>query len=130
MRGLFELAAALEEGVVGDGEAVSLVVNAGDELGEVVSHRDLSDEDQSVYVPAVSTTLISDVTSSHEAPSWADSAMTDTVRLRGLVVGETYTVTDTLHLRADDGSDDGALMVNDDEALTASSSFEKSLRRS
>lgn len=95
-----------------------------DELGEVVSHRDLSDEDQSVCVPWISTTLISDITSDHEAPSWADSTMTDTVRLRGLVVGETYTVTDTLHLRADDGSDDGALMVNDDEVLTASSSFE------
>ncbi|MDM8271525.1 VaFE repeat-containing surface-anchored protein [Thermophilibacter provencensis] len=95
-----------------------------DENGEVASHRDLSDEDQSVSVPAISTTLISNVTSNHEAPSWADSAMTDTVHLRGLVVGETYTVTDTLHLRAEDGSDDGHLTNDDDKALTASSSFE------
>lgn len=98
----------------------------GDRL--VASHAALDDEGQTVYVPGIRTELTSDATSDHEAPSWADSALTDTVTLVGLVPGETYTVTDTLHLRGGDGSDEGPIKDAGGNELTASRTFEATER--
>ena len=46
--------------------------------------------------PAVATTLLSDATAGHDAPSYADSTVTDTVSLTNLSVGESYEVRGTL----------------------------------
>lgn len=48
--------------------------------------------------PSIDTTLLSDATASHNAPSYAGSTVTDTAALRNLVVGQTYTVRGTLRL--------------------------------
>ena len=49
-------------------------------------------------MPSIGTTLLSDATASHNAPSYAGSTVTDTAALRNLVVGQTYTVRGTLRL--------------------------------
>ncbi len=46
--------------------------------------------------PAVATTLLSDTTAGHDAPSYADSTVTDTVSLTNLSIGESYEVRGTL----------------------------------
>lgn len=84
----------------------------GDEL--VASHEDPSDRDQTVWVPGVTTTLLSNVTAAHDAPSHADSVVTDTVALTGLVPGERYEVAGTL--RTVEASDDGSLVAGEELA--------------
>ena len=86
-------------------------------------HADPTDEYQTLWVPAVTTTLLSDTTSDHDGPSWADSAVTDSVTLANLVPGESYAVTGELHVRASDGTDAGALKGNDGEPVTATAEF-------
>ena len=67
--------------------------------GELVaSHDALDDEGQTVRVPALGTTLLSDATSGHDAPSYASSTLTDTVDLRNLPVGSACTVRGTLRI--------------------------------
>ena len=85
----------------------------------VLRHADPGDAEQTVYVPTIRTALTSDVTSDHEAPSWADSGLTDTVTLTNLVEGETYQVSGELRLRDEDGGDAGALVDADGEAVRA-----------
>lgn len=85
----------------------------------VAEHADPTDEHQTLWVPAITTTLLSDATSEHDAPSWANGSVTDTVTLSNLVVGETYTVTGELRVRGFDGSDAGALVGKDGEPVTA-----------
>lgn len=55
--------------------------------------------------PAVATTLLSDATADHDAPSYANSTVTDTVNLTNLSVGESYEVRGTLRTveRGEDG---------------------------
>lgn len=62
----------------------------------VASHVDLADEDQTVRVPGVRTTLLSDATAAHDAPSYASSCVTDTVSVQGLVAGKRYELEGTL----------------------------------
>ncbi len=89
----------------------------------VAEHADPTDEYQTLWVPAVTTTLLSDVTSDHDAPSWADGAMTDTVTLTNLVPGEDYELRGTLHVRGSEGEDKGELVGEDGEPVTASEAF-------
>lgn len=90
----------------------------------VAEHADPSDAKQTVYVPAISTALLSDNTADHDAPSWADSAVTDTVTLQNLVVGEQYCVTGSLHVRDDEGADAGVLTSSDGTEASATTTFE------
>ena len=94
----------------------------------VASHDDPDDEDQTLYVPGIATTLLSDATSDHDAPSWADSKMTDTVHLTGLTVGESYVVSGELRLRSDDGGDEGPVTTEAGEPVMGQLSFQASAR--
>lgn len=63
----------------------------------VAQHKDLKDAKQTVSLPAISTSAISDDTKSKMI--WVDTTtakVTDTVTYKNLVVGNTYTVTTTL----------------------------------
>ncbi len=88
-----------------------------DESTLVAEHADPNDKDQTLYVPGVSTTLLCEATSGHDAPSETDATLSDTVTLTGLVPGERYTVSDELRLRDADGNDAGP--ASDDESAPA-----------
>lgn len=70
-----------------------------DESGELVAkHADSSDADQTLWIPSIDSELTADQTLSHTAPAVNDTAVTDTLTLTNLVIGETYIVSDTLML--------------------------------
>lgn len=92
----------------------------------VAAHEDLADEGQTVRVPAVRTTLLSDVTAAHDAPSHASSTVTDTVSLSGLTPGERYELAGTL--RVVEADEDGTAAAGD-EVATARTSFVASEER-
>ncbi len=95
--------------------------------GELVaSHEDLGDEDQTVTVPEVGTTLSGDL--DQEADATAETiTLVDTVSYSGVTPGVAWTVTGTLHLRevAEDGtvSDGGVVTDADGNPITATASF-------
>ena len=88
---------------------------------EVTSHADLSDEGQTVTVPAIHTTLQGDA--GHESAATSHVTLTDTVEYTGLTPGKSYTATGTLHLVNDDGTDGGAVRDADGGEVTARASF-------
>lgn len=94
----------------------------------LAEHADLTDEGQTVLVPSIGTTLLSDSTSDHDAPSWADSGVTDTVRLTNLVVGEEYSVKGELRVRAADGTDAGAAASTTGQGAKAETTFKATER--
>lgn len=91
----------------------------------VASHDSLDDDAQTVRVPSIGTTLLSDATASHNAPSYAGSTVTDTAALRNLIVGRTYTVRGTLRLV--DVGEDGSPRPGESVA-EAESTFEATQR--
>jgi hypothetical protein len=88
---------------------------------EVASHADLSDEGQTVTVPAIHTTLQGDA--GHESAATSHLTLTDTVEYSGLTPGKSYTATGTLHLVNDDGTDGGEIKDSDGADVTASATF-------
>lgn len=88
---------------------------------EVASHADLSDEGQTVTVPAIHTTLQGDA--GHESAATSHVTLTDTVEYTGLTPGKSYTATGTLHLVNPDGTDGGAVKDADGDEVTASATF-------
>ena len=63
---------------------------------DLVIHADLGDENQTVRVPEIGTTLKDEATRDHIAHIDGNVILTDTVSYTGLVPGKTYTVTGTL----------------------------------
>lgn len=55
-------------------------------------------DDEVIPDPVITTLLLSDATSDHDAPSYDASTVTDTARLANLQVGQTYTVSGELRL--------------------------------
>ena len=91
----------------------------------VATHADITDEGQSVHFVDLHTTA-TDQSGMHEHQvTDADSAMviTDAVDYTNLVPGREYTVTGTLHLVGEDGTDGGALTDADGDDVTASTTF-------
>ena len=89
------------------------------------SHADLSDEGQSIHVPAIATTLTGPE-GSKEIEVSGDTLpleLTDTVSYRNLIAGKQYTLTGTLHLKGADGSDAGLLMGRDGKTVEATTTF-------
>lgn len=85
---------------------------------EVAKHEDIDDEDQTVTVPKIGTTLTGDV--DHEADASKKTiTLTDTVKYENLEVGKTYTVTGTLI----DKAAIKALTDKDGKEITASTQF-------
>ena len=62
----------------------------------VASHTDISDTDQTIYVPSIKTTIIDSENGSHNATADKEITLIDTVRYNGLEVGRKYSVTGTL----------------------------------
>ena len=88
---------------------------------EVASHADLSDQGQTVTVPAIHTTLQGDA--GHESAATSHVTLTDTVEYSGLTPGKAYTATGTLHLVNADGTDGGVAKDADGKDVTASATF-------
>ena len=62
----------------------------------VASHTDISDTDQTIYVPSIKTTIIDSENGSHNAAADEEITLIDTVRYNGLEVGRKYSVTGIL----------------------------------
>lgn len=62
----------------------------------VATHEDLSDGEQSLYLPAIETTLADKGDGDKEVTSSSESQLTDTVSYQGLIPGETYHLEGTL----------------------------------
>lgn len=66
----------------------------------VVSHNDLEDEDQTVYIPKVRTTAKSAATNSHQGEASKEEKIVDKVMYNNLVIGKEYEVKGTLMNKA------------------------------
>ena len=85
---------------------------------EVAIHADITDEDQTVYIPKVRTTAIADDTKDHVTEAKKDVTIVDTVSYEGLEVGREYTVKGVLMNKAT-----GEAITVNDEKVTASATF-------
>ena len=85
---------------------------------EVAIHADITDEDQTIYIPKVRTTAIADDTKDHVTKAKKDVTIVDTVSYEGLEVGCEYTVKGVLMNKATGE----AIIVNGKE-VTAESTF-------
>lgn len=110
--------------------AVTTLANAN---GELVRHADMNDENQTVYVPKIGTTLADEKTGEQSivaSPDEGGSApvtLKDTVSHENLLAGEEYVLEGTLHVmsRDEDGSpsDEGPLTGADGETATVKTTF-------
>jgi len=90
----------------------------------LVAHRDGHDYDLGTIddkTIGIQTELTSD--GAHAANCATATTLTDTVSYSGLVPGTEYTVTGTLHLVADDGTDAGTIKGADGTDVTATTTF-------
>lgn len=85
----------------------------------VASHTDISDTDQTIYVPSIKTTIIDSENGSHNAAADKEITLIDTVRYNGLEVGRKYSVTGTLV----DKETIKALLDDAGKEITASNEF-------
>ena len=86
---------------------------------EVAVHADIEDEDQTVHIPEIKTTLADPSDSEHDVLASEDIVLVDTVEFKNLIVGKEYTVTGTLY---DQETNAPALDDNGNE-ITAESTF-------
>ena len=85
----------------------------------VASHTDISDTDQTIYVPRIKTTIIDSENGIHNAAADKEITLIDTVRYNGLEVGRKYSVTGTLV----DKETRKALLDDAGKEITASNEF-------
>lgn len=86
--------------------------------GVIAEHEDITDENQTVKIPSIGTTLTGDI--DHQANgSASEITLTDTVSYKNLEVGKQYTMTGTL-MDKDTGE---AVLGADGKAITAQTSF-------
>ena len=74
------------------GEAVVAFERVEADGVEYAVHADLEDEDQTVRIPRIGTTLVDATTGTHASLAGEAYSLVDTVTYQGLVPGETYTV--------------------------------------
>jgi hypothetical protein len=86
-------------------------------------HADIADDEQTVHMPAIGTTLIDATDGNHEATADETIALIDRIAYNGLTVGQAYTVTGTLHIRDDSGADAGVALDAKGNPITASQTF-------
>ena len=89
---------------------------------KVAAHANISDENQTVRFPSVHTTATAE-DGSKVAPASETATIVDTVAYDNLTVGESYTVSGTLHLRDADGNDAGTVKDASGNDVVASKSF-------
>ncbi|MBQ9058867.1 MAG: VaFE repeat-containing surface-anchored protein, partial [Atopobiaceae bacterium] len=87
----------------------------------VATHADLTDEGQTVYFPEARTNA-TDKADGDKTVDPTVVTVVDKVTYSNLVVGKTYTVSGTLHVKNDNGSDGGPLVI-DGKEVTASKTF-------
>lgn len=85
----------------------------------VASHTDISDTDQTVYVPKIRTTIFDSENGSHNSAADKDITLIDTVRYNGVEIGRRYTVVGTLV----DKETCNALLDDAGNKITASNEF-------
>ena len=85
----------------------------------VASHTDISDTDQTVYVPKLRTTIFDSENGSHNSAADEDVILIDTVRYNGVEIGRKYTVVGTLV----DKETGNALLDDAGNKITASNEF-------
>ena len=85
---------------------------------EVAIHADITDKDQTVYIPKVRTTAIADDTKDHVTEAKKDVTIVDTVSYEGLEVGREYTAKGVLMNKAT-----GKAITVNGEKVTASATF-------
>ena len=85
----------------------------------VASHTDISDTDQTVYVPKIRTTIFDSENGSHNSAADEDVTLIDTVRYNGVEIGRKYTVVGTLV----DKETGNALLDDAGNKITASNEF-------
>ena len=85
----------------------------------VASHTDISDTDQTVYVPKLRTTIFDSENGSHNSAADEDIILIDTVRYNGVEIGRKYTVVGTLV----DKETGNALLDDAGNKITASNEF-------
>lgn len=91
----------------------------------VGSHADLGDEAQSIYVPAIATTL-ANAEGAKQVVVENDPFMvglTDTVSFHNLIPGKEYLLKGELHLKGANGEDTGVLMGTDGNPIEAQATF-------
>lgn len=86
---------------------------------EVAIHKDLAEEEQSVYFPMISTALSETETGLSLAEPKAELSLTDTVSYANVHAGEEYVVTGTL-MNPETGE---AVLGADEKPVTASAAF-------
>lgn len=102
--------------------------------GETMSfwHNEIGDEDETVWVPSIHTTIawtsssmgnVEDALKGALVASVGTHGLTDTVSYEGLKPGQEYTLTGTLHVRAANGTDEGALKDALGKDITARATF-------
>lgn len=85
----------------------------------VASHTDISDTDQTIYVPKLRTTIFDSENGSHNSAADEDITLIDTVRYNGVEIGRRYTVVGTLV----DNETGNALLDDAGNKITASNEF-------
>ena len=85
----------------------------------VASHTDISDTDQTIYVPKLRTTIFDSENGSHNSAADEDIILIDTVRYNGVEIGRKYTVVGTLV----DKETGNALLDDAGNKITASNEF-------
>ena len=85
----------------------------------VASHTDISDTDQTVYVPKIRTTIFDSENGSHNSAADEDVILIDTVRYNGVEIGRKYTVVGTIV----DKETGNALLDDAGNKITASNEF-------
>ena len=85
---------------------------------EVAIHADITDKDQTVYIPKVRTTAIADDTKDHVTKAQKDVTIVDTVSYEGLEVDREYTVKGVLMNKAT-----GKVITVNGKEVTAESTF-------
>ena len=89
----------------------------------VATHADVTDEDQSVHFVDLHTTATDMADGDHEIAATTSQAVVDSVEYTNLVPGREYTVTGTLHVVTEDGTDGGTLKEDDGDGVTATTTF-------
>ena len=84
---------------------------------EIARHEDINDEDQTITIPKVRTTLVSE-NGDHQSFAGEEITLTDTLVFENLIPGKTYTIEGTLM----DKTTGEAVMV-DGKAVTATNTF-------
>lgn len=88
----------------------------------VAAHNALKDAEQTVTFAGIRTHA-ADTTASEDAPASGTYYITDNVSYTGLIPGETYTLSGTLHIKNADETDGGALKDSSGKEITASTEF-------